>query len=60
MASLRSNRLVALVLGVTFGGLTLPAYAIDFVTAVPEPGTMALVLGAVGGAVLVWRRNRKK
>lgn len=47
------------ILGVTIAGLSLPARAIDITATVPEPGTMALILGGVGAAVLVWR-NRKK
>ena len=56
-----SNRLTALLLGLTTASVSSPLWAFD-VTAVPlpEPGTMALVLGGVGAAVLVWRRNRRK
>lgn len=54
-----SNRVISWMLGVTIAGLSLPARAIDITATVPEPGTMALILGGVGAAVLVWR-NRKK
>jgi hypothetical protein len=54
-----SNRLVPLIFGVTAAGLSFPALAFDAVITIPEPGTMALILGGIGAGVLVWR-NRKK
>lgn len=55
----RSNRLVASILGVAIAALSSPAWAIDIVAAVPEPGTMALLLGGIGAGVLIWRSRRK-
>ena len=55
-----SDRLTALILGVTTASLSFPVWAIDIQEPLPEPGTMALLLGGVGAAVLVWRNNRKK
>jgi len=54
-----SNRLTALLLGVTAAALSCPVWAIDIVGELPEPGTMALLLGGLGAAVLVWRKGRK-
>jgi len=54
-----SNRIAALILGATAIGLSFPAWAFDTPTAIPEPGTMALLLGGVGAAVIVWRNRRK-
>jgi len=54
-----SNRLTALLLGVTAVALSSPVWAIDIVGELPEPGTMALLLGGLGAAVLVWRKGRK-
>ena len=59
MNSHNSNRLVPAVLGVIVASVSFPAWALDIAVAIPEPGTMALLLGGVGAAVLVWR-NRKK
>jgi len=55
-----SNRLTALMLAVATASLSLPVWALDIMEPLPEPGTMALLLGGVGAAVLVWRKNRKK
>ena len=52
-----SNRLVASIVGTTIA--CRPAWAIDIVTVVPEPGTMALVPGGIGAAVLIGRKKRK-
>jgi len=54
-----SNRLTALILGVTTASLSFPVWAIDITEPLPEPGTMALLLGGVGAAVLVWRKRKK-
>jgi hypothetical protein len=40
-------------------GLASPAWAMDLVVAVPEPGTMGLLVAAGGAAVLAWRNRRK-
>lgn len=55
----KADRIVPLILGVAMTCLSFPAHALDTVVPVPEPGTLALLLGAAGVAVLVWR-NRKK
>jgi PEP-CTERM motif len=59
MKSRHANRLVPTILAVATAGLSFPAWALDTIAPIPEPGTMVLLLGAVGAAVLVWR-NRKK
>jgi hypothetical protein len=59
MTSRGCNRMVSLILGTAIAGLAVPAWAFDTPVAIPEPGTMALLLGGAGAAVLVWR-NRKK
>ena len=59
MTSRGSNRIIPLILGMAIAGLAVPAWAFDIAVAIPEPGTMALLLGGAGAAVLVWR-NRKK
>ena len=59
MNSHYSKHLAALILGVTTASLSFQVWAIDITTTVPEPGTMALLLGGAGAAVLIWR-NRKK
>jgi hypothetical protein len=55
----KANRTLSLTLGVATTCLALPAWALDTIVPVPEPGTLSLLLGAAGVAVLVWR-NRKK
>lgn len=52
------HRIVSMIVGVAATCLAAPAWGLDTI-AVPEPGTMYLLLGAAGAAVLVWR-NRKK
>ena len=59
MTSRSSNRIISLIVGTAIASLAVPAWAVDTVVAIPEPGTMALLLGGAGAAVLVWR-NRKK
>jgi len=59
MKSRHANRLIPIIPAVATAGMALPAWALDTVVTIPEPGTMALLLGGVGAAVLVWR-NRKK
>jgi hypothetical protein len=54
-----SRRIGSSIAGLTIAMVSLPAWALDTVIAIPEPGTMALLLGAAGCAVLLWR-NRKK
>jgi uncharacterized membrane protein YeaQ/YmgE (transglycosylase-associated protein family) len=59
MTSRRSARVIPSIVGATLAALSVPAWAFDTPVAIPEPGTMALVLGGIGAAVLIWR-NRKK
>lgn len=60
MNSHPAHRAVApLLLGMTTAGLALPAWAVDVPVQIPEPGTLSLLVGAAGAAVLLWR-NRKK
>lgn len=59
MKSSRSNHSLPTILALASAGLTAPAWALDTIVPIPEPGSMALALGAIGVAVLVWR-NRKK
>lgn len=54
-----ARRRTAWLLGLTMASASLPAWAFDVIAPLPEPGTMALVLGAAGVAVLVWRNRRK-
>lgn len=54
-----ANRLIPSIVGVAIAGLSLPAGAIDIATVVPEPGTMALLLGGIGAGILVWRSRKK-
>ena len=53
------NRLHSAILAIGIAALSGPAWALDIAVAIPEPGTMALLLGGVGAAVIVWRKNRK-
>ena len=59
MKSRHANRLIPTILAVATAGLSFPAWALDTIGPLPEPGTMALLLGGVGAAVLVWRNRRK-
>jgi hypothetical protein len=59
MKSRHANRLIPTILAVATAGLPFPAWALDLAVQIPEPGTMALLLGGVGAGILVWR-NRKK
>lgn len=59
MQSHHRNPLLSTILALGMAGLSFPAWAMDIAVAVPEPGTMALLLGGVGAAVLVWRNRRK-
>jgi len=60
MHSPKRNRLGVLILGLMTTTLSLPAIAEDIAALpVPEPGTMALLLGGAGAAVLLWRNRRK-
>jgi hypothetical protein len=59
MTSHRNHRPVSAILALLAFGLASPAWALDIAVALPEPGTMALLLGGVGAAVLVWRNRRK-
>jgi hypothetical protein len=59
MQSSHRNPLISTILTIGLAGLSTPAWAMDFAVAVPEPGTMALLLGGVGAAVIVWRNRRK-
>jgi hypothetical protein len=54
----KSHRMLSPILAVATTCIATPAWALDAI-AVPEPGTLYLLLGAAGVAVLVWR-NRKK
>ena len=57
------SRLAASLLHFALGLATLavaaPAFAMDLVLEVPEPGSLSLVVLAAGAAVLVWRNKRK-
>jgi hypothetical protein len=59
MTSHRNHRPVSAILALLASGLASPAWALDVTVALPEPGTIALLLGGVGAAVLVWRNRRK-
>lgn len=59
MRSSQSNRPLPTSLGLAVAGLSAPAWALDTIVPIPEPGSMALALGAIGVAVLVWRNRRK-
>lgn len=55
----KTSRIIRSIMGLALAGLSLPALAIDAPAVIPEPGTMALVLGGVGAGILVWRNRRK-
>jgi len=58
MTSNKSNYLSALILGVTTASLSGSVGAFDIMPALPEPGTLTLLLGGVAAAVLVWRKRK--
>ena len=59
MKSRHANRLIPTILAVATAGLSFPAWGLDIVGPLPEPVTLALLLGGIGAAVLVWRNRRK-
>ena len=59
MQSNHRSPLISTILAIGMAGLSSPTWAMDIAVAVPEPGTMALLLGGVGAAVIVWRNRRK-
>jgi hypothetical protein len=50
---------VSTVVALLASGLASPAWAMDIPVAIPEPGTMALLVAAGGAVVLTWRNRRK-